>query len=182
MEEDEEWYEEQMSNSAMKVRKMYCDVVEYAQRLSSSDIISDTVICPQCLKFGHFCFQCSHTYDESQASYNNGDATSESLEYVIFEGAHELLIHIISRMTSEDNFLLEMAYETLQHILWYCQEHFSKNVFIMKSKACCKAVVPEVNRLQNLKKKMKMDKDPTSESDEDQQFMELEDFFRNSSI
>jgi hypothetical protein len=30
MDEDEEWYEEQMSNSEMTVRKMYCDVIEYA--------------------------------------------------------------------------------------------------------------------------------------------------------
>jgi hypothetical protein len=137
-----------MRNSEMMVRKMYCDVMEYAQRLSSSNIISDIIVCPQCLKFGHFCFQCSHTYDESLVSYNNGDATSESLEYVSFEGAHELLIHIIPRMTSEDSFLSKMAYETLQHIFWYCQENFSKNALIMKSKPRCKAVVPEVNRLQ----------------------------------
>jgi hypothetical protein len=63
MEEDEEWYKEQMINIEMKVRKMYCDVIEYAQRLSSSDILSDTIICSQCLKFWHFGFQCSHTYD-----------------------------------------------------------------------------------------------------------------------
>ena len=40
---------------------------------------------------GHFCFQFPHTYDESLVSCNNGDATSEILEYVLYEGANELL-------------------------------------------------------------------------------------------
>ena len=40
---------------------------------------------------GHFYFQCSHTHYEALVAYNNGDATSEILEYVLYEGAHELL-------------------------------------------------------------------------------------------
>jgi hypothetical protein len=63
-------------------------------------------------------------------------------------------------MTSEGSFLLEMAYETLQHILWYCQEHFSKNTLIMKSKARFKAAVPNVNRLHVSQEEK--DEDPTS--------------------
>jgi hypothetical protein len=118
-------------------------------------------------------FQCSHTYDESQASYNNGDATSESLEYVIFEVSHDLLIHIISRMTSEENFRLEMAYETMQQIFGYCQEHFSKNALIMKSKARCKAVLPKDNFLQESQQEDENDEDPPSEINEGEKSMRV---------
>jgi phage terminase large subunit len=46
-----------------------------------------------------------------------------------------------------------MAYETLQCIVEYCQEHLSDNVLVVKSKERCKLVVPENSHLQDSKDK-----------------------------
>ena len=97
---------------------------------------------------GHLCFQCSRTYDESVASYNSSNADSEVIEYVLYEGATELLQKIMILMMSSDNEFLQMAYETLQYIVEYCQEHLSENALVVESKARCKAIVPEDNHLQ----------------------------------
>jgi hypothetical protein len=98
---------------------MYCHVMQYAERLSSSN----TIVCPQCMIAGHFWFQCSHTYNESLVSYNNGDATSEVLEYVLYESAHEVVRIIIVLMMREDSFHLNLSYETIHCIVNCCQEH-----------------------------------------------------------
>jgi hypothetical protein len=42
-----------------------------------------------------------------------------------------------------------MAYETLQCIVEYCQEHLSDNALVIKSKEKCKLVVPVNNHLQD---------------------------------
>ena len=83
---------------------------------------------------GHFCFQCSHTYDESLASFYSNDANREVIEYVLYEGAH-------------DEFL-QMEYKTWQYIVEYCQGHLSENALVIKSKEQCRFVVPENNHLQ----------------------------------
>ena len=96
----------------------------------------------------HFVFQCSHTYDESLASYNNGDATSEILEYVLFKGAHELLRKVMVLMMSGHSEFLQMAYETLQYIVDHCQEHLSENALVIEGKEQRKSIVPKNNHLQ----------------------------------
>jgi hypothetical protein len=97
---------------------------------------------------GHFCFQCSHAYNESLVSYNSSDANSEVIEYVLYEGAHELLRKIMILMMSSDDEFVQMAYESFQYIVEYCQEHLGENALVLESKARCKAVVPEDNHLQ----------------------------------
>ena len=77
-------FEGLMNNDDMEVSKMYCQVIHLAHKLCSSY----TIFCPHCMVAGHFSFQCSHTYNESLVSYENGDATSEVLEYVLYKGAH----------------------------------------------------------------------------------------------
>ena len=171
LEEEDECFEEQMSN--MTVREMYSQIVDYAQKLIPSDTNNDPIICPQCLKFGHyFRFQCSDTFNQSLVSYKNGDTTSEVLEYIIFEGAHELIIHVISHIKSEDSILIKMAYKILQHISWYCQEHFSENALIMRARH--RTVVPYVNRLQEIP--LEKDEVPSQEEDEhEEELLILED-------
>jgi hypothetical protein len=74
----------------------------------------------------HFCFQCCHTCDESLASFVSNDANREGIEYVLYEGSHELLWEIMILMMSSDNGILQMAYEALQYIVEYCQEHLMR--------------------------------------------------------
>ena len=144
---------------------MYSQIVEYAKKLISSDTIDDPIICPQCMKLGHyFRFQCSDTFNQSLVSYNNGDVTSEVLEYIIFQGAHELIIHVISRINSEDSVLIKIAYEILQRISWYSHEHFSENTLIMRSKAWRKPVAHKVTCLQEIS--LEKDEVPSQEEDE----------------
>ena len=130
------------------VREMYSQIVEYAKKLISLDTIDDPIICPQCMKLGHyFHFQCSDTFNQSSVSYNNGDVTSEILEYIIFEGAHELIIYVISCINSKDSVLIKTAYEILQCISWYSHERFSENTLIVRSKARRKPVAHKVTCL-----------------------------------
>ena len=142
--EEEARFEGLMNNDDMEVSEMYCQVIHLAHKLCSSY----TIFCPHCMTAGHFSFQCSHTYNESLVSYENGDATSEVLEYVLYKGAHELQRKIMVLMMSEDSFSLEMAYETTQYIADYCQKHFSGNALVIKSKEICKTIVSETNILQ----------------------------------
>jgi hypothetical protein len=48
--EEDAWNQKQMSNGGMMLREMYCHVMQYAERLSSSN----TIVCPQCMIAGHF--------------------------------------------------------------------------------------------------------------------------------
>ena len=107
---------------------------------------------------GHFSIQCSHTYYESLASYDNGDATSEVLEYVLYESAHELLRKIMVLIMSEDSFSLQMAYTTTQYIVDCWQERLSGNALVIKSKVPCETIAPETNHLQESKQHTKDDK------------------------
>jgi hypothetical protein len=83
-------------------------------------------------------------------SYDN-DATSEVLEYVLYESAHELLRKIMILMMSDDSFSLQMTYTTTQYIVNCCQERFSGNALVIKSKEQCETIAPETNHLQEPK-------------------------------
>jgi hypothetical protein len=67
--------------------------------------------------------------------------------YILYKGAHELLLKIIILMMSIDNVFLLMAYKTLQYIVDYCHEHLIDNALLIKCKERCKFVVPENNHL-----------------------------------
>ena len=86
-EEDGTYNEEPTTTNEVQVYDMYYQVICYAHTLCSSY----QIICLHCMCAGHFFFQCSRTYDEFVASYNSSDANSEVIEYVLYEGAHELL-------------------------------------------------------------------------------------------
>jgi hypothetical protein len=64
------------------------------------------------LSAGNFSFQFSRTYDASLVSYNNGDTTSEILEFVLYKGAYELLRKLMVLMMSGHSEFLQMEYET----------------------------------------------------------------------
>ena len=57
----------------------------------------------------HFCFQCSHTYDESLVCFYSNDANREVIESVLYKGAHELLQNIMILIMSSDDEFLQMA-------------------------------------------------------------------------
>ncbi len=87
-EEDDVYNEEEhITTNEAQVYDMYYQLICCAHTLCSSY----QIICLQCMCAGHFCFRCSHTYDESLASFYSNDANREVIEYVLYEGAHELL-------------------------------------------------------------------------------------------
>ena len=137
-------YKEHITHNDAQVSEMYYQVNYCAHILSSSY----KIICPNCISAGHFHFQCSQTYDESLVSYNNGDATSEILEFVLYKGSHELLRKVMVLMMSGHSEFLQMAYETLQYIVDHCQDHLSENALVIESKERRKSVVPKNNHLQ----------------------------------
>ena len=83
-EEDSAYNEELTTTNEVQVYDMYYQVICCAHTLCSSY----QIICLHCMCDGHFCFQCSRTYDESLVSYNSSDANSEVIEYVLYEGSH----------------------------------------------------------------------------------------------
>jgi hypothetical protein len=70
---------------------------------------------------GHFCFQCTYTYNESLASFCSNDANRKVIEHVLYEGVHELLPKIMILIMSGDDEFLQIAYRTLQYIVKYFQ-------------------------------------------------------------
>lgn len=102
-----------MIGDDMKVSGMYYQVIGYADTLCSSY----QILCHNCMSVTHFCFQCSHTYDESIASSNNSYANREVTEYVLYEGAHKLLQKIMVLAMSSDSEFLQMAYGMFSPLL-----------------------------------------------------------------
>jgi hypothetical protein len=112
----------------MQVSEMYYQV-NYCSHIFSS---SYQIICLKCISTGHFCIQCSQTYDEPLESCNNCDTTSEILEIVLYKGVHELLQKLMVLMMSVHSVFVQMASETLQYIIDHCQEHISENAFLIE--------------------------------------------------
>ena len=130
IQEEDARCEELMNDDDLSIREMYCQLIKCAKKLCSSY----KMICPHCMTAGHLGFQCSHAYNESLVSYKSGDATSEILEYVLYEGAHELLETILVLMMREDSFYLQMAHITTRYIVERCEECLSENALAIKSK------------------------------------------------
>ena len=116
--------EELMNDDDLSIREMYCQIIKCAKKLCSSY----KMICPHCMTARHLGFQCSNAYNESLVSYKNGDATSEILEYVLYEGAHELLETILVLMMRGDSFYLQMAHITTRYIVERCYEFGDTNM------------------------------------------------------
>jgi hypothetical protein len=79
--------EERITSGEASVNDMFYQVICCAHTLCSSY----QIICPQYMCAKNFFFQCYHTYYETLASFYSKDVNREIIEYVLYEGAHELL-------------------------------------------------------------------------------------------
>ena len=130
----------------MQLGDMWYQVDYCSQMLSSLKRIK----CYDCMSSSssHFGYECTPAFDEFIISdtYKDGN-NKELLEYIVYEGSHELLQRIIILTKSSDSEDLERAHEIMEYIVDYCQEHLSENA-IVESNERCKTVAPETNHLQ----------------------------------
>ena len=93
-------------------------------------------------------YECIPLFKEflSTNTHINGNNV-KLLEYIVYEGSHELLRKIGIIMKSSDNEDLARYHNIMDYIVNYCQEHFSGNALVIKNKELCKIIVPETDIL-----------------------------------